>query len=139
MKSKDSQNKRYFLDGRRELEVTLTDTLPDNEGWLKVRFPNGQLINVAATRLTEITELPKLSSKISNEVDLDYPQKVSKLTMEIFDAETGETFTKWLEGAEAERWNKWMRELCYNAEQVGLNPKWLTFKWNSKRTPKKSK
>lgn len=134
MKSKDSQNKRYFLDGKRESEVTIADPLPDHDSFVKVRFPNGHLVNVEEKRLTEITELPKISS---DEIDLEYPQKVSKITMEIFDAEKGETFTKWLEGEDAEIWNNWMRKLCYKAEELGMNPPWLSLRWNGKRTPKK--
>jgi hypothetical protein len=137
MKTITSQDKgkRYFLDDKRELEVQLVDALPENAGFVKVKFATGQLLNVEERRLTEITELPERVSD-ADEVALEYPQKVSKLTIEIFDAETGEEFTKWLEGSEAQKWNDWMRELCYKAEQVGMNPKWLTLKWQGKKTTK---
>lgn len=130
--SKD-KGKRYFIDSNREDEVELVDSLPDNDGWVKIKYPKGQVINVEQKRLTEIAEIPPFEYN-PDEIDLEYPEKVSKLSIEIFDAESGEVFTKWLEGAEAEKWNTWMRELCYKAEAVGMNPKWLSLKWQGKKS-----
>ena len=135
MKTITSQDKgkRFFLDNKREVEVELTDLLPDNEGYVKVKFSDGRLVNVEEHRLTEITDLPFNVGELSPEelADLEYPTKVSKITMEMYDAEKGEISTKWLEGKEAEQWNNWMRELCYRAEKLGINPKWLALRWKT--------
>lgn len=136
MNTSHSTGKRYFVDGKREDEVKLIDPLPEIQGYVKVKFKTGQIVNLEEDRLTEIVEVPIYFPNEDADIDLEYPQKVSKITMEIFDAETGEVFTKWLEGGEAQKWNAWMRELCYKAELIGINPKWLSLKWNAKRTKK---
>ena len=139
MKTLTSQDKgkRFFLDNVREDEVELYNPLPDNDGWVQIKLPDGRIINVVETRLTEIMEFPL--EKVSDEqIELDYPKKVSRLVMEIFDAETGEVTVKWLEDEDAEIWNNWMRKLCYKASELGMNPNWLALKWHEKKGTKKT-
>lgn len=128
------KGKRYFLDGNRNSEVTLFDVMPDD--FAKVVFPDGRHASVAVGRLTEITEISEILGlqRVEDDVKelLEYPQKAVKVTIEIFDAEKGETIIKYLEDEDAVQWNDWMRELCFKAEQVGMNPPWMTLKWKTK-------
>lgn len=139
MKTITSQDKgkRFFLDNKREAEVELVDPLEDIEGLVKVKI-DGNVLNVELHRLTEIEELPIMVLTDRELLELDYPQKVSKLTIEVYDAENGESYTQWIEGKDAEKWCLWMRELCYRAEKLGANPKWLSLNWSKKEKSKGS-
>jgi superfamily I DNA and/or RNA helicase len=126
------KGKRYFVDGKRSLEVELVDI--KSEGYAEVRFEKGNIVTISTKRLTEITEIPQLERIEDDErkVLLEYPQKAVRLEVEIFDAEKGETKILYLVDDDAVKWNDWMRELCFKAEKLGMNPPWLTLEWKEK-------
>ncbi len=120
------KGKRYSVDGNKNKEVTLFDVMGDD--FVKVICPDGSHESIASKRLQEVPTL----ERVVDEVLLDYPQKAVKVTIEVFDAESGKTTVKWLEGDDALLWNTWMRELCYRAEELGVNPYWLKLGWRTR-------
>jgi hypothetical protein len=126
---------RYIIDGNREVEVKLDEILPD--GWVRVLYPENRLVNIEARRLTEILEVPPTKKKeeakqeaierITDEI-VKYPVQVSRLEIELKDDE-GKVIIRSIEGEDAEKWSKWMRDLCMEAEGLKKNPPFYTLGW----------
>lgn len=92
------------------------------DGWAKVIHPDGRHVNIVINRLT--FPIPQIEV-----IDLlDYPEKPTKLTIEI-DKGNGVIIEKILQGEDVIKWNLWMRELCMKASDFGMNPKWLSLNW----------
>lgn len=125
--------KRVFVDGNRAIEGLLIGVEDSETGQqARVLFDERKVQTYPSNRIQEIVEVPTTPL----DVTLSYPLKPTKLVIEVLDEQTGETVTRWLEGNEAAKWNAWMRELCYKAETLGLNPKWMSLRWNIKREKK---
>lgn len=120
------RGKTFYLDGNKSTQVQLFDIMPDN--WVKIVYPDGRHINVTLNRLTRIDD------EIPIDELLDYPEKAVKVTIDV-QTEDG-IMVKVLEGEDAVKWNAWMRELCYRATELGINPSWLDLDWHiTKKAP----
>jgi hypothetical protein len=130
--TESDKGNKFYVDGDKTKEVVLVDIV--NGDYAKIELPDKTYQLVVFARLEKVLE--KVEDQ-SDEVSLEYPEKVARIVFELRD-EAGNTTVKWLEGEDAVQWNAWMRELCYKAEEVGMNPKWLSLKWKQKQKSKKA-
>lgn len=123
MISLQDKGKKFALDGKKDYLVTLHDIADD--GWAKIIHPDGRHTNVTLNRLEDTPV------KIEDD-PLDYPEKAVKVVIQLKD-ENGSMYVKYLDGEDAVKWNNWMRELCWKAEEVGMNPPWLELNWKTSK------
>lgn len=120
--TKNDIGKEFILDNRPSSIVTVYDILPDD--WIKVIYPDGSHKNIVRGRLTR---KPEVEVPASIDDLLDYPVKATKVVIEVSGPDG--TLVKTLEKEEALKWNAWMRELCFKASELGVNPPWLSLDW----------
>lgn len=120
------KGQKFFLDNDKSEEVEVFEVMGDD--WVKIIKSDGSHMTVVPNRLRKV-ELEQVKDDV---VSLEYPVKPTKVTIELLDEATGKVSVRWLEGEDAVKWNAWMRELCYKAEELGVNPEWLTLEWKHK-------